>query len=1195
MKVKKIFGFFVFAVCLFFPLNCFSKVTTNKITSYTIGGQGILPNSGYTPVSDDLLGRNAINEGYIIIFGLNIASDSDGTTNPFQRLVSVTLNMTGNLSIDSSVIITRGRTILGYTSGTGTITIPSSMRPILPANDTEGNAGDDFFIAIRTSDTCLDRNFSTFSIYSVTGVSVTPGLTGDISVSGAVSDAITCELVIADILPELYDNAHSIGIPQYPPYYQWQPGEMIRPRYDWTPLGYQYSPYPLLHRVPQVIPWETLTPVIAIGCSQRNVTPSGEAVPHVQDPPEALNSITLTITDIGLADFDPNRSFRFYNIEEADVSNPLRFPGITLWRDSNDNGEWEPTDTLLRFQMTGFTQTANPREWTVSLYPTTIDDEIIEPLVDNLYDYFIVIQLRSDDGYPTLSTIGGDYKIWLQPGGVEFGPISHPSRYAGIDQSKVKTIYNNIYIENIAQNRVDPTNPNDIPDNTSNVIPVFGLNIAAGPSNLFPGEQIQRIRIDLLAVENFDPNDLGVLRDDNYSGITLWRDNKAGLADSQLGSFDSTDTLVPCKFSSNPYGAFDYHWADDGFDASGAHRYHTYLVPTGAISDTGWVLSDDLTIDTPVNIINGGDDFFICIRSNNTLSYGSKFFLQIPQNEIWLTGSKQASASHSITSTTITGNVYAKITGLVIQGTTIPPQSGPIQVMRVDLTDNSSGKNPSITGITVEFYNKGGFTLDDLASFAPIVPMYDASSNWFNVTNMNPESLKQCGVVIYKGTSTQIDWNSPVLIRRYKYLTSTLFNTPTGYQFEFQSSVSIPSSLYVVIRTSASMSPGDAFNVGIVSWGRTSSDWNTWGSRAIPIIDATGTTSNSYPRKYTEAFNSTTGGSFDLYATPGFDGITLNWSNRTNISEAEFIRYEIHRTDSIRGETGLIVIPVPGGWSANSYFDIATREGGGGLLDGVTYTYRLVMVYERQGQIFTIESNSVSSKIYGFPYSMRPSEITAVASSNAIAIWFQDNSSKYPPYKATHWRIERKVVGQDFFTDITTVDTVATFYNPYLDTSAEFDVVYQYRVIALRDVNVQGKTGTAESYPSKLSDPAAIYGEDSGTGPIHAPSGGGGGCFIATAAFGSPLAKQIDILRKFRDTILLKSVAGRRFVAWYYKHSPAGAQYINQHPFLKFPVRILLYPLIGVAWILLHRFSLYCIVIIGLMLFVHRLKIIRQK
>ncbi|HOC02859.1 MAG TPA: hypothetical protein PKK91_05215, partial [bacterium] len=300
MKVKKIFGFFVFAICLFFPPNCFSKVTTNKITSYTIGGQGILPNSGYTPVSDDLLGRNAINEGYIIIFGLNIASDSDGTTNPFQRLASVTLNMTGNLSIDSSVIITRWGTILGYTSGTGTITIPSSRRPILPANDTEGNAGDDFFIAIRTSDTCLDRNSSTFNIYSTTGVSVTPGLTGDTAVSGAVSDAITCELVIADILPELYDNAHSIGVPQYPPYYQWQPGEMIRPRYDWTPLGYQYSPYPLEHRVPQVIPWETLTPVIAIGCSQRNVTPSGEAVPHVQDPPEALNSITLTITDIGL-------------------------------------------------------------------------------------------------------------------------------------------------------------------------------------------------------------------------------------------------------------------------------------------------------------------------------------------------------------------------------------------------------------------------------------------------------------------------------------------------------------------------------------------------------------------------------------------------------------------------------------------------------------------------------------------------------------------------------------------------------------------------------------------------------------------------------------------------------------------------------------------------------------------------------
>ncbi len=1189
---KTKFIVFAFTVIVFFPLICFSKVTVNTITSYVAKGQGILPNSGYTPVSDDLLGSNAANEGFIIIFGLNLASDSAGTeTVPFQYLTSVTLYMVGDLDIDSSVIINRSGTILGYTRGTGTITIPVGGRSRLPSDDTGGNAGDDFFVAIRTTDNCLDGNSAVFNIYPVSGVSISPVLEGDVVNPAGQTSSIVCEMIIADILPEEFDNAHSVEDPQCPPYYQYQPGEMIRPRYDWTPFGYQYSPYPLEHRVPQVIPWETLTPVIAIGCAQRNVTPSGFAVPDVQDPGEMLSSITLTITDIGLSDFDPSHSFRVRDIKKADASDPSTFPGITLWRDANGDGIWQQTDTLLMFQMTGFVPTGNPREWTVRLVPVSLTEEIIEEFADQIYDYFIVIQLRSDDGYPTLATIGGDYKIWIQPGGVEFGPISHPSKYAGIfPQGKVKTIYNNIYAENIAQSRVDPTDPNDVPDSTSNIIPIFGLNIAGGPSSLFPVEQIQRIRIDLLAVENFDPNDISVLREDNYSGITLWRDNKNQLLEGRLGSFDNTDTLIPCKFSSNPFGPFDFLWFDDGFDVSGAHRYHTYMAPTGIVSDTGWVPVDDVSVDTPVVITHSGDDFFICIRTNDSLSYGSKFYIQIPQNEIWLTGAKSAVASHSITSTQITGNVYAKITGFVLQGATIQPQSGPVQVMRIDLTDNNSGKSPSITGLTVEFYNRGGFTLDDLASFAPIAPVYDAGSNWFNVTNMSLDSLKQCGVVIYQGTLSQIDWNAPVAIKRYKYLTSTLFDTPTGYQFEFQNPISVPASLYVVIRTSNSMSPGDSFNVGIVSWGRTSFDWGSWGSRALPIIDGYGNSSNLYSRKYTEAFNSTTAGSLDLFVTPGFDGLTLNWSNRTNISEAEFISYEIHRTDSVHGETDITVIPVPESWSAISYFDMATREGGDGLGDGITYNYSLVMNYQRQGQSFTIESNPVSAKIYGFPYNMTPSRPTAVASTNAIAIWFMDNSSKYPPYKATSWRIQRKVVGQDFFTDVTTIDTVATFYNPYLDTSVDFNVVYQYRIISLRDVSVLGETGLAESYPSKLSDPAAIYGEDPGTGPVDVPSGGGGGCFIATAAFGSPLAKQIDILRQFRDRILLRFEAGRKFTTWYYIHGKVLAKYINQHPFLKPPVRFLLYPLIIFAWIVLHSFVLYLVLIVGFVIFAFRLK-----
>lgn len=69
-------------------------------------------------------------------------------------------------------------------------------------------------------------------------------------------------------------------------------------------------------------------------------------------------------------------------------------------------------------------------------------------------------------------------------------------------------------------------------------------------------------------------------------------------------------------------------------------------------------------------------------------------------------------------------------------------------------------------------------------------------------------------------------------------------------------------------------------------------------------------------------------------------------------------------------------------------------------------------------------------------------------------------------------------------------------------------------------------------------------------------------CFIATAAFGTPFALEVNILRAWRDQRLNASSWGRRLVAFYYHLSPPVADFIATRPVLKRAMRALLAPLV---------------------------------
>jgi hypothetical protein len=104
-----------------------------------------------------------------------------------------------------------------------------------------------------------------------------------------------------------------------------------------------------------------------------------------------------------------------------------------------------------------------------------------------------------------------------------------------------------------------------------------------------------------------------------------------------------------------------------------------------------------------------------------------------------------------------------------------------------------------------------------------------------------------------------------------------------------------------------------------------------------------------------------------------------------------------------------------------------------------------------------------------------------------------------------------------------------------------------------------------------IQDPIAVgAGGGSGGGSSGTlNSGTGGTCFIATAAYGSPMTPHVKVLREFRDRILLVNRVGKAFVDLYYSYLPPVADFIARHSSLRTMVRWSLLPIVGVSWVAL--------------------------
>jgi prepilin-type N-terminal cleavage/methylation domain-containing protein len=126
----------------------------------------------------------------------------------------------------------------------------------------------------------------------------------------------------------------------------------------------------------------------------------------------------------------------------------------------------------------------------------------------------------------------------------------------------------------------------------------------------------------------------------------------------------------------------------------------------------------------------------------------------------------------------------------------------------------------------------------------------------------------------------------------------------------------------------------------------------------------------------------------------------------------------------------------------------------------------------------------------------------------------------------------------------------------------DYELVTSAKLLNLREGAIEGNPGTNGANAFRYQ---AVYVPDD-IGDIEAPDYR---CFIATAVYGLDSA-MTNILRLFRDRVLLATNLGRAIVRLYYTYSPHAAAVLDHSLLLRLLVGIALLPLVLMAYALVY-------------------------
>ena len=194
------------------------------------------------------------------------------------------------------------------------------------------------------------------------------------------------------------------------------------------------------------------------------------------------------------------------------------------------------------------------------------------------------------------------------------------------------------------------------------------------------------------------------------------------------------------------------------------------------------------------------------------------------------------------------------------------------------------------------------------------------------------------------------------------------------------------------------------------------------------------------------------------------------------------------------------------------------------------------------------------------PHPEAPVLYGALASLDFVALQTVQELNIFRDVRVTNFTDETWVEIRLYYTAAQAEDFIEDTLRPYWYNGTAWEPCSPESDVETTAVTIDGhdysgymwaKIREAGTTP-RLSD---LDGTDFG-GYGHPSETPGGFCFIATAAYGTDTARELDILREFRDTVLLPNGLGAKFVSLYYKTSPPLANFISQNEVLRTAVRV---------------------------------------